>query len=190
MPSPVGHTLAGLCGYLLTKTYAFKRLNRQQLLISSVLISNLPDLDMLPGLLLFGEPGRFHRQASHSLLVALPIGVLIAMVLKRFRIRGRWWIWAAGLYSVHILLDMLVVDPLPPSGVQAFWPFTPEYFILPFQIFAGFKYTSVGQGLIQTVLSLHNLMTVLREIALLGPLVWCTWYVTTKLYSVRNKSHR
>lgn len=189
MPSPVGHSLAGLCGYFLTRHRTLKGISRPQLLIGSIVLSNLPDLDMVPGFLLYGEPARFHRQASHSFFTAVIVSAIAAVVLKRLRVRGRWWTWIMGLYSLHILMDMMVVDPSPPSGVQAFWFFTSEYFILPLQIFASFKYTSVGQGLIQTVFSFHNLMTVLREIALLGPFVCLAWYVSKRFYLTRSKAH-
>lgn len=189
MPSPVGHSLAGLCGYFLARHRASGKLSKPQLLIGSILLSNLPDFDMVPGLLLFGEPARFHRQASHSFITAVVVGAIVSIIMKRFKVRGRWFGWIAGLYVIHILIDMMVVDPSPPSGVQAFWFFTTEYFILPLQIFASFKYTSVGQGLIRTVFSFHNLMTVLREIAILAPFVLLTWYLTRKARSDSSKAY-
>lgn len=46
MPSPVGHTLAGLCGFILAR----KRLSTDRetwLFLGSIFIANMPDLDLL-----------------------------------------------------------------------------------------------------------------------------------------------
>lgn len=185
MPSPVGHTLAGLCGFILVRQYVAPR-QRLQLLFGSVFIANMPDLDILPGLLL-GDPRAFHRQGMHSLTAAAMTGVLVALLAKRWNLKKiQWGIWAAEVYASHILLDMLLDDPSPPFGVQALWPFSKIYFISPVTVFARFDYFDPALGMVRTMLSAHNFVTVLQEIVLLIPFVGLTWYFFGKSYSRRH----
>lgn len=179
MPSPVGHTIAGFCGYILALNYVSKSQQRQ-LLLSSVLIANLPDLDMIPGLLLLGNPGAFHRQATHSFIVAALIGIAVAFLFKNSK---KWWLfWITGLYASHIFLDILVADIIPPSGVQALWPLSQEYFVSPITIFGSFSYFNPDLGIVRTLLSPQNLVTVLQEIVLIIPLVGLSWFLMKRLY--------
>lgn len=176
MPSPVGHTLAGLCGLIIGDLFLSKPPPRPILLISSAIIANLPDLDMLPGVLLLGDPKAFHRQATHSLFMAIVVGVIAALLVKRHRNRLWWGVWATGLYAGHICLDFLVED----SGVQAFWPLSKDFFHSYFALFAGFNYSQPGQSTVATLFSLHNFLTVTREIIIILPLIWLTLYLIPK----------
>lgn len=175
MPSPVGHTLAGVCGFIVARPQVPHR-QRPWLFFGSVFVANLPDLDILPGLLLFGDPRTFHHQASHSLMAAVVTGFLVAILAGRCNLnRIRWGLWAAGLYASHVLLDFLVDDPMPPFGVQALWPFSEAYFISPITPFAGFHYFDPELGMVRTLFSAQNLVTVLREILLMVPFVGMAW---------------
>ncbi len=176
MPSPVGHTLAGICGFVLARPYVAWH-QQTRLLLASVFLTNLPDIDILPGLLLLGNPGAFHRQATHSLIVAALIGIFVAWLVGRWRLnRLRWGIWAALVYGSHIILDMLVADQIAPLGVQALWPFSLEYFISPVTILAPFDYFNPELGMVRTILSMTNVLGILWEIVVLTPLVGLAWY--------------
>jgi len=146
---------------------------RQQLplLLGSVVLANLPDMDILPGLVL-GDPRSFHHQGMHSLLAVALCGLAIALVAGRRKLNKlRWGIWAAGLYGSHIFMDLLVNDPKPPFGAQVLWPFSQNYFISPVTPFASFEYFHTTKGMLYSLFSPHNLTTVLREILLLAPLI-------------------
>ena len=182
MPSPIGHTLAGFCGYILIHQQV-RRYQRCWLLLSAVLAANLPDLDMLPGLMV-GDPGVFHRQWTHSLTLAIVTGVLFGQLARYWKLtRGRWAIWATGLYASHVLLDMLVADGRPPAGVQLLWPFSTAYYISPITLFASFNYFDPNLSIVQTLLNAQNLFAILREIALIAPF----WFVSAHL---QNGCHR
>ena len=177
MPSPVGHSLAGVCGYILAQPYLPKRY-RLSVLLASVFIANSPDLDILAGIILRGDPGIFHRQATHSFIVAILIGFLTAFIARSVKLK-RWnWIgfWAGGLYASHILLDLFVADDSAPAGAQAFWPLTGDYFISPIAIFGGFDYGGSGFfGFIFSLFTWQNLIVVLQEMAILIPCIWLVW---------------
>ncbi|PSB19821.1 hypothetical protein C7B61_02875 [filamentous cyanobacterium CCP1] len=166
MPSPVGHAIAGLCGYTLVARDVAPRY-RKALLLASVAIANLPDIDILPGIFA-GDLGRFHRQGTHSLVASLAIGLFVGLWVKRWKWSSLpWGVWAFTLYLSHILLDMLVESS---RGVQFFWPFSDDYFILPITIFRSFKYSASAIGTIQTIFSFNNTLTVLWEMVLLLPI--------------------
>ncbi len=54
-----------------------------RLLLCALLIALLPDLDILPGMVLLGDPRVFHHQATHSGAVALVAGVLLVALANR-----------------------------------------------------------------------------------------------------------
>jgi inner membrane protein len=176
MPSPLGHTLVGLCGSLLVQGAVPAR--RQVMLVAgAVFISLLPDLDVLPGLVL-GDPRLYHHQATHSLFSGILFGLFFAGVARWRGDRGAMWgLWAGGLYLSHVLLDLLVDDPSPPFGVQLLWPFTSAYFIAPITPLPQFDYFDPAVGIIGTVLTLDNLKSALQEILLLAPLAALAWYL-------------
>lgn len=92
MPSPVGHTLAGLCGYVVAQGHVAPD-RRGWLLTGSVVLANLPDLDFLPGLLL-GDPMYFHRQGRHSITTAIIVGLVVSALAMRWKWSGiTWGIW-------------------------------------------------------------------------------------------------
>ena len=81
------------------------------------------------------------------------------------------------MYLSHVVLDILVNDPSPPFGVQLFWPFSESYFISPITPFASFDYSSATAGMVSTMLSFHNLTTMLGEFVLMAPLIGLAWFV-------------
>src|SRR5512145_3397672 len=123
MPSPIGHSLAGLCGYMLVRQGVAPVRQRWLVVAGAIAIANLPDLDVLPALVCGG--GSAHRQWSHSLMAALAFGGLTAIVAKRLGSSAvHWGTWGGLLYFSHIVLDMLLDDPSLPRGVQLLWPFS------------------------------------------------------------------
>ena len=183
MPSPIGHSLAGLCGFYLAypqipKTY------RIPALAAAIFVSNSPDLDILAGLILHQDPSILHRQGSHSFLVAIVIGCLTVLLTRIIGLKEWNWlgIWLTGLYSSHIFLDMLVADGAIPYGLQAFWPLSSDYFMSPLAIFNGLDYNRPGLNMLQSMMTFNNLIAALKELAILAPSAWLTWGFGLKAY--------
>jgi inner membrane protein len=133
-----------------------------------VLAANAPDLDFVPGLVA-GDLSRFHHGPSHSIGFAILFGILASLFFAR-----RLWAFLIGsfVYLSHVILDFLVQDPTPPHGVPLFWPFSYEYYMAPFAFFPRFDYmSSSAKPLLSPIFSLHNLLTVSIEAALLVPLL-------------------
>ncbi len=92
-------------------------------LVTGALLGTLPDLDVVID---YGSAvANFtqHRGFSHSLFVLIPVGVLLAQALHRWRpqlSRGRWLAFTLLILITHPLLDTLTT-----YGTQLFWPIGP-----------------------------------------------------------------
>lgn len=87
MPSPVGHSLADLCGYYLAPKCLFTE-RKKWLLLGSVFIANMADLDFIPGIIL-GDPRLFHHEGLHSITMIVVIGLISAILSERWNINGK-----------------------------------------------------------------------------------------------------
>jgi inner membrane protein len=154
-------------------------------LAASVVIANLPDLDVVPVLLLSDVPS-FHRQWTHSLVAATGFGLLLGAL-------ARWWngngvfygVWGGAVYLSHIVLDLLLDDPSPPHGVQLLWPFSYSYYISPLTPFTSFSYGHPELGIITIFWRPHNVATMVREVFLMLPWVALAAYTGRRLW--RNR---
>lgn len=92
------------------------------LLVGAVL-GTLPDLDVIIDYGTAVANFTQHRGFSHSLFVLLPLSVLLAFALHRWRPHlgyGRWFALTALVLMTHPLLDAFTT-----YGTQLFWPIGP-----------------------------------------------------------------
>ena len=166
MPSPVGHTLSGWIAYLVLTG---RRKRSLWLFLSFVLLSNLPDFDFFPGWML-GQPNLFHRGASHSLLLAMVIGVSAGVI---FKIAGGKFVPVAVatflVYTVHISLDLFSADYGTPQGFQILWPFSDRYYIAPSVIFTNITRSPMVEEFVPSLFNSHNLRAVINEVIIFLP---------------------
>lgn len=122
------------------------------------------NLDALPGIVL-GEIGRFHHGITHSLPVAALAGA--AVLLASGLLSRRWPAYLAAVlflvYASHLLLDFFTLDTGAPYGIPLFWPFSHETYQSHWPVLPNVQHTS------GPLLSTHNLLLVLREVAVLLP---------------------
>jgi len=125
MPLPLGHTAIGWAAYETVNVpsptkarHTFK--SRIATFTFITILANLPDLDVLFGLLLHGNGASLHRGPTHSLLFALAAGYLASHGWRLWR-----WIPRFGcglcisLVLSHVLADMLLTQ----APVSLLWPF-------------------------------------------------------------------
>lgn len=157
MPTPVGHLLAGGA---VGAGLARDREPRDPIALAG-LCALLPDLDFIPGALV-GDPGRFHHTFSHSVFVALAVALAVVLLVRR----DRWLhgLIAGGGYASHLLLDMLVVDPLPPRGMALFWPLSSVRVHAPLSLLPSVDHTGA-------MMTLRNLAVGATEMLLFGLLL-------------------
>ena len=119
MPLPLGHTAAGLAIHdLYTKSNGNGSL--WQTLGYVTVLANLPDIDVLVGLILHGNGNLFHRGPTHSLFFALMMALIACNV---------WRLWAKipklnFLLCFFLIFSHVVADALlTTSPVSLRWPF-------------------------------------------------------------------
>jgi inner membrane protein len=163
MPSPIGHMLAGAAAGLLVSG---RRDASAVPVIVFALVAAAPDLDLLSGSVV-------HRGPSHSLAAAVLAGVAAWVLLARRDGRVQAAVAVAAAYATHTVADWLSADTTPPMGLMALWPLTNDYYVAPVPIFLA---VSRRYWLAETWLL--NLRAVIRELLILGPLLWIAWWVT------------
>ena len=103
-----------------------------RLAVAAVAASLLPDLDVVGFKLgiTYGE-ALGHRGLSHSLLLALGVGLLGALAAPLLRSgRGTAFVVLCVCVLSHILLDAMTTGGL---GVAFFWPYTETRYFLPWR---------------------------------------------------------
>lgn len=119
MPYPLGHTAIGLTTYELNGQKATPS-KRVWVFLFVLLLSNLPDFDILVGLLTTGNAAAFHRGPSHSLLFAIIMGFIASKIAKRLSaIPPLGFGLCTALIFSHVMADLIFTS----TPVSLFWPF-------------------------------------------------------------------
>jgi len=171
MATPIGHCLVGATLYL-----ALSRADRPATDWKSAVVCTLSagaaDLDFLAGAAL-GEWSRFHQGVSHSLVVALAFGLVMACLPVKSL--GSWMRRAgvfSTLYVSHLVLDVLTADARPPYGIPILWPLWTGHVRAPFSLFP-----TVRRETLALILSPANWIGAGVELLILGlPLVGAVLY--------------
>lgn len=182
MPSPIGHALGGIA-----TAWSAERLPRLKgpkgpsgmppnpaaparlstsFTVLCAALAALPDVDLLyPPI---------HRTVTHSLGAVVLVTIIAAGVTEWVTRRIDWrTAFICGLaYASHIFLDWLGVDPSPPFGIQALWPFSHQWFIAGWQIFPGTE----RREFLSAAALLTNLKAMAVETMILGPVVALLWW--------------
>ncbi len=118
MPLPLGHTAIGLATFK-TVDKVDSRASGWILLVWITVLANLPDIDVLMGLLVQGNGNMFHRGPTHSLLFALICGCLASQAWRMNRHVPR--IGFPPCFAIvfsHVLADMAFTS----APVSLLWP--------------------------------------------------------------------
>jgi len=175
MCTPVGHGLAGIA----LSWRGSRRLDFRPAVWMPALcvLSVLPDLDFLPGILI-GRPNVFHHGWTHSIVFCLAAAALIAAGLSaagKPRPAATAGLCLLVLLS-HLALDCLSKDRLPPRGLQLFWPFSERYVMSPIAVFLDVNKGVDNGTFLLRLATFHNVKTMLLETVLLGPLAAWAWF--------------
>ena len=124
MPLPLGHTAIGWAAYETANASARpKAYNAPESRIASfaylTFLSSLPDLDVLVGLLFYGNGAALHRGPTHSILFALLAGYVASHGWRVWRLIPRFGFGLCVMLILsHVAADMLLTD----SPVSLMWP--------------------------------------------------------------------
>jgi membrane-bound metal-dependent hydrolase YbcI (DUF457 family) len=118
MPLPLGHTAVGLA----VQDICFKdhsATNRWPYVLFIAILANLPDIDVLIGLLFQGNGNAYHRGPTHSLAFAFLMGFLASNAWKLWRHIPKMNFLACFMIILsHVGADFLLTS----SSVSFFWP--------------------------------------------------------------------
>ena len=182
MPSPFGHSIAGLAvawaADLVPGDRAWRaapasaswyRRAGNGLSVACLLLATTPDLDLALAR---------HRTYTHSVGAVAIVGLLAAVagyvLAPRHAIRVG--LTCAAAYASHLFLDWLGVDLYPPTGLQVLWPFDSGWYISGLDLF---RQTRRNHLLAWPVFS-QNLLAMAQELAILGPIALTLWLVRVK----------
>jgi membrane-bound metal-dependent hydrolase YbcI (DUF457 family) len=171
MPSPIGHTLAGLAVGWLAEPARVQPCSRVRDLLTRVAlgcaaVAALPDADLLIP--------HAHRTATHSVTATALVFIITAAVTGKVTSRPGWRLALAlaAAHGTHLLLDWLGTDPFPPPGLQLFWPFTDHFYISRVDIFP-----AVERRLLRPEAIAINARAAMWELLIMGPVAAASWAV-------------
>lgn len=157
MPSPLAHSAMG---YAIYRAQAENKemgrtLFAPRLLLVTLFLSLLPDLDSVAGIIL-GDFGRYHNNISHSLFVGVMVALLIAGIVWWRRRAGVvfWFLLVLVCYEAHVLMDYVTQG----RGVMLLWPFSSARYSTPFTLFYGLRWS-------EGILSVNHVWTLINELA-------------------------
>jgi hypothetical protein len=120
MPLPIGHAAIGFA------THSFCNGNesscgRWKVLLGILILSNLPDVDVVLGIVFIGNGNVFHRGPTHSLIFALTGGFLASEVCRLWSQLPKFSFRICFLLILsHILADSVFTS----FPISFFWPIT------------------------------------------------------------------
>lgn len=118
MPFPIGHTAIGLAAFETAQSPP-DRSTRFSQIVFVTLLANLPDIDILAGLIIQGNGAVYHRGPTHSLIFALLAGFGASHLWRLWhRIPKAGFSLCSLLIFSHVVADMLLTS----APVSLFWP--------------------------------------------------------------------
>lgn len=118
MPFPLGHAAGGLAVYELYAKNGFT-MRPWKALVFIVVLTNLPDIDVLIGLIFHGNGDIFHRGPTHSFLFSLVISALVSNSWRCWsRIPKVPFLLSFLLFSSHLFFDAVFTS----APVSFWWP--------------------------------------------------------------------
>ena len=120
MPLPIGHAVIG---FTTRRIFSAEEsgFGRWKTLLVVLLLSNLPDVDVLLGIVFQGNGNVFHRGPTHSLMFAFVGGFLATRILGLWSRLPRFSFKVSFLLILsHVAADLVFTS----SPVSFFWPVT------------------------------------------------------------------
>lgn len=181
MPTPVGHSLAGIAVALAGKRGRrprdFRGFLASPTTVLCVALATLPDVDLL-------FPG-FHRTATHSVTATIVVAIVAAAMTARATsgtsgtrdaLRRIGWsavVMFAAAHASHLLLDWLNCDPSERPGIQGLWPFSDRWFSSGWCVFP----VEERRHIFTVAAMVRNLTVLAWELGILGPVVVALWWL-------------
>lgn len=162
MPSPVGHSLAGVAmGWALNRpARPWRPLVWQTMTLAAISVA--PDLDLLWGR---------HSRETHSIGAGLAVAAVAAW--RRWPIgstRPRIFGAAFLAWFIHPVMDSFAIDNAEPIGVMLWWPFSSRFVHASHPFFDPISRAWSDPGV-----WLHNFTAASHELLLIAPVLFVVW---------------
>ncbi len=180
MATTVAHGLIGIVVYCATREARSLSSGDTKLplnvgvLLLAALVANIPDMDMVVGLLLQGDHRVFHGGISHTLFFAGAAGFMVWLLAKHSHHRAGLSIALTLILLSHVMVDIFtgpVIGFYPTHGALPFWPVYESRMILPLTLFKGVQHSNILPG---------ALLTAIWEFVLLFPVTAMVVYRSCK----------
>jgi len=185
MPSPIGHSIAGIALFWVVIR---RRFVDRKILIIAILATLLPDVDFIFGFFI-GNPNRFHHQFTHSLVFVLLAGLALSLLTK-VRTTKEYFAYTS-LFSLlgflHLFLDAACIDTSAPYGMKLLWPFSEKFYIFIVTPLLDVQRSSDSATFFSSMLNWHNLKTISLEILIFMPLSYLAYQWNRKVMKSHDK---
>jgi len=147
MPSPIAHTSLLFLGLPAARGASLPLTRKLALaaMLAAVLVA--PDLDFVLSLLDLTDAKAAHGTWTHSLVMAIPAGLLFALCARFVFPVGvrptlpRLWTVGAAAYASHIVMDWTNWGFGNARGIQLLWPLSTDRYISPVHLFVGLRWS-------------------------------------------------
>ncbi len=173
MSSPIAHSLAGLGIGFLSWRKVFKAPLTWKSVLFCVIMANLPDFDVIPGIFA-GDINLYHHDYTHTFLFAFAASLVVSAFARRNRLK--WAYMSFLLVLSHFVIDYITIDRSPPIGLPLFWPFSDIRFKWEFAFLPS---VARGSSLI-SLLNAENIRTAAIETAVFLPFAILSYFVYRK----------
>jgi membrane-bound metal-dependent hydrolase YbcI (DUF457 family) len=169
MPSPIAHSLFGICLGASSKKEVINIFQNNYLnYLLIIIISVIPDLDVIPGFFV-GLPAKYHHGLSHSFFSAIIFGLLFSYLIYIFKKKYFFarFLFFTIIYSFHIIFDLFSVDTgeVNGFGMPIFFPFSSFLYRSSVSLFSS-SLTKDGYLTINSIIRYSNLFSIIIEIFL------------------------
>ncbi len=177
MATTVAHGLIGITFYCAARSMCAHQNTlplKTSMLFMAAIVANVPDMDMLASLLLFGDHRVLHGGVSHTLLFAVVGGVMVWLMAKNSSRRKVLSLTTSLILSSHVLVDFFTGPNIgfhPTYGAAPLWPVVESRIISPLTLFKGVEHSRILPG---------ALVTAFWEFVFLAPVTALIVYVSSK----------
>lgn len=158
MATSVAHGMIGIAFYCTARSLSGgdKELPLSfGMLLLVALVANIPDMDMIISLLLYGDHRVLHGGVTHTLFFSGAGGFMVWMFAKSSFLRMELSFAAALVLFSHVLVDFFTGPSIgfnPSHGVTPFLPVVESRIISPVTIFKGVEHSNILPGALLTAL--------------------------------------
>ena len=118
MPLPIGHSAIGFATHSILSKGKIDG-SKWQVALFVVILANLPDIDVLIGLIFQNNGSAFHRGPTHSIVFALVAGLMASKASRWFKCKPDLpFITCFFIIFSHVVADYFLTN----SPVSFFWP--------------------------------------------------------------------